>query len=79
MGRREALISWAWDAGERAVKTGAQVLGAAMVAGATFDAVNWDAQVSMVGFSMVLSVVTSVASAQIGTKGTASAVDGQVR
>lgn len=72
---RDALISWAWDAGERAVKTGAQVLGAAMAAGAAFDNVNWEAMTSMVGFAMVLSVVTSVGSAQFGRKGTASAVD----
>lgn len=71
---RDALIVWSWDAGERAVKTGAQLLGASMLAGATFTDVNWDTIMPMVLYAMLLSLVTSVGSARVGEAGTASLV-----
>ena len=63
------------DLGERAVKTFAQSLAAALVAGTTglLD-VDWVTALSVAGLVTLASVLTSLASAPFSSEGTASLV-----
>lgn len=60
------------DAGERAAKTFAQALLAVFVAGTTIVSVSWPGALETAGTATVVSLLTSVVSAQVGNKGTAS-------
>ena len=64
------------DAGERAIKTGAQVAITALAAVATFDdlGAGWDEGLFLVGVSMVVSVLTSIVSSRVGSPEDASLV-----
>lgn len=62
------------DAGERAIKTAAQAAIATFGVGAGLFDVDWSAALSMTGAAAVLSVLTSIASAEVAETGTASVV-----
>lgn len=66
------------DAGERAIKTFAQVFVGFLVVGTTgvLD-VDWTQAASVSAVAALASVLTSVASTKVGTKGTASLTDGE--
>lgn len=61
------------DTAERAVKTAAQSLGGAL-AGYAATGFSWTGALISAGVATALSVLTSIASADLGDKGTASAV-----
>ncbi|UZT28710.1 holin [Nocardia phage NS-I] len=61
------------DTAERAVKTAAQSLGGAL-AGYAATGFSWTGALIAGGVAAALSVLTSLASAPVGTKGTASLV-----
>lgn len=63
------------DAAERAIKTVAQAL-VAVIAGASFDwfTADWQALVGVALTAGAVSVLTSIASAGMADRGTASAV-----
>lgn len=63
------------DTAERAVKTGCQVAVALIGTSNFVSEVDWIAIISATGLSMIVSVLTSVSSYNIGTIGTASVVD----
>jgi hypothetical protein len=64
------------DAAERAVKTFAQVLvGILTVDGADLANVNWKASLVAAGTASAVSLLTSVASAQVGSDESASLVN----
>lgn len=67
-------VSFWKDAAERAIKTGAQVAIAAVTSAATLDAIDWKVAGMTIGTAVVLSLLTSIVSSQVGNKGTASAV-----
>lgn len=71
---RDVLVAWAWDAGERAAKTGAQVLLAAMGASLTLNGVDWVSAIFMTVYAMLASVLTSIVSFNSAQPGTASLV-----
>jgi hypothetical protein len=75
--RMNYLTSTFWrDAAERAVKTFAEAALATLGAGAlNVLTVDWVGVLSLGAGASVLSLLASVASAGIGTKGTASAVE----
>ncbi|MCE5291589.1 MAG: holin [Nocardiaceae bacterium] len=66
--------SWALDASERAIKTVAQVLVALWATSATLGDVNWSQTLGTAGLAGLISLATSLASAPIGDKGSASVV-----
>ncbi|MBM7280376.1 holin [Gordonia rubripertincta] len=66
-------LFWA-DAVERAVKTAAQSAIGVFVADTTILSLDWEQAGGIVGTAALVSVLTSIASKQIGTPGTASAV-----
>ena len=53
------------DAGERAIKTGAQVAIASIGSGAALQDVDWVNIASIIAVSIILSVLTSIASIQV--------------
>lgn len=60
---------------ERAIKTFAQVmLGYVTVQGATIRSIDWSTAFSISGVAMVASALTSIASYNVGEKGTCSIV-----
>lgn len=61
---------------ERAVKTFAQALAAALIADGT-DVLNtaWSDRLSVAGMAALLSVLTSIASGYVGSSNTPSAID----
>lgn len=61
------------DLSERAVKTAAQSLGGAL-AGYAATGFSWEGALISAGVATALSVLTSIASSEIGDKGTASVV-----
>lgn len=61
------------DAAERAVKTFAQALLAVLAVGTPLWDIPWTEALGIAATATVISVLSSVASAGIGTKGTASA------
>lgn len=64
------------DAFERAVKTWAQSLLALVGAGATnLVLLDWGDMLGISGTAALISVLTSIVSAGVGSKGTASLVD----
>lgn len=67
------------EAFERAAKTGVQAVLLFLGAGATLDVVtvDWGAAASFAVGGVVLSLLTSIASAPLATKGTASLVKRQ--
>lgn len=66
------------DAGERAVKTFAQAAIALLAAGATgLLGIDWLELFSVAGLAAFVSILTSVGSAHIGDRGTASAFDSE--
>lgn len=65
------------DVIERAVKTFCQVLVGFIGAGVAFGDVEWSHAISVAGVAAITSVLTSIASYNIGEKGTASLTDGQ--
>jgi len=70
------------DALERAVKTFAQTLVALWTAGQVasvevLDNIDFSQSAKVAGLAAAVSVLTSVASANFGSKGTASLVDGE--
>lgn len=65
------------EAGERAIKTAAQVALAFFVVGTTdLWSVDWKAAASGVGVAVIASLLTSIASEPFGPKGTPSLVKG---
>ena len=62
------------DTAERAVKTLAQALVAVFVAGVTILSVNWLDALAIAGTATLVSVLTSIASAGVGSHSTASLV-----
>lgn len=65
---------WA-DAAERAVKTAAQSGIAVFVADVTVISVDWAGAGAVIGTATLVSLLTSIASANIGAQGTASVAD----
>lgn len=63
------------DAGERALRTFAQALVSVFVAGVTILSVPWADALAVAATAALVSVLTSVASVDLGQRGTASAVD----
>lgn len=64
------------DALERAIKTSAQSAAAVLSAEAVdILSADWKAMLAVSGMAGLVSILTSVGSARIGTRGTASAVD----
>lgn len=61
------------DATERAIKTFAQALVAVFVAGVTILSVPWLDALAVAATAALVSVLTSVASLELGQSGTASA------
>lgn len=57
---------------ERALKTFAQVLVGFIGAGAAFGDIDWGHALSVAGVAVLASILTSIASYNIGEKGTAS-------
>ena len=71
---RRALFSkrfWA-DATERAAKTFGQVGAASIGAAAVFSEIRWDVVSATVGGAVLLSLLTSLGSLEVGEAGTAS-------
>lgn len=66
--------AFALDAAERAVKTFAQALVAVFVAGVTIMSVPWGDALAVAATAALVSGLTSVSSAELGQRGTASAV-----
>ena len=63
------------DAGERALSTFAEVLGALLaVDGVNLLALDWPTTLGVAGTAAVLSVLKSIAAAKVGEQGTASLV-----
>lgn len=62
------------DLGERAIKTAAQALLAMFVAGVTIMSVDWVDALAIAGTAALVSVLTSIASAGVGRKDSASLV-----
>ena len=62
------------DLAERAIKTAAQALLAVFVAGVTIMSVDWVDALAITGTAALVSALTSIASAGVGSKGTASLV-----
>lgn len=60
---------------ERAIKTAAQSAIAAIGTATVMEGVNWTYILSITGMATVMSVLTSIASANFGEKGTAGMVD----
>lgn len=65
---------WA-DAAERAIKTAAQSGIGVFVADVTVLSVDWEVAGAVVGTATLVSLLTSVASANLGQPGTASVVE----
>lgn len=63
-----------YDLAERAIKTAAQALLAVFVAGVTIMSVDWVDALAITGTAALVSVLTSIASAGVGSKDTASLV-----
>lgn len=63
-----------YDLAERAIKTAAQALLAVFVAGVTIMSVDWLDALAITGTAALVSVLTSIASAGVGSKDTASLV-----
>lgn len=61
------------DTAERAVKTAAQTAGGVLIIGTPIWEIDWQAGLGITATATVLSLLTSIASAGVGTKGTASA------
>lgn len=61
------------DTAERAIKTAAQTAGAVLVVGTPIWEVDWTAGLGITATATALSVLTSIASSGVGTKGTAAA------
>jgi hypothetical protein len=71
-------IAFVKDAVERAVKTAAQTLAAALATGdGGLDIlhVDWQGSLSLAGGAALLSILSSLASLRLASKGTASVVD----
>ena len=67
------------DSAERSIKTFAQTAVSFLVIGTTgVLEVNWEQIVSVSGIAALASVLTSIASDRVGTKGTASLVKDEV-
>ena len=62
------------DAAERAAKTGAQALAALFVTGVTILTIDWGQAAAVTGTMMMMSVLTSVMSAGVGSNTTAAAL-----
>ena len=62
------------DLAERATKTAAQALLAVFVAGVTIMSVDWVDALAITGTAALVSVLTSIASAGVGSKDSASLV-----
>ena len=62
------------DLGERALKTFAQAVAAALLAGQLITDIDWKAALGLAATAALASVVTSIASASIGNPATASLV-----
>lgn len=60
------------DMAERAIKTFAQVLLGFIGAGVAFGDIDWTHALSVAGVAVLASILTSIASYNIGEKGTAS-------
>lgn len=73
--------SFVRDAIERAAKTAAQSAIAVLTADQVIGLieVNWGEGASVVGLATLISLLTSIASARVGTKGTASLADAERR
>ena len=66
-------ITWVEDAAERAIKTFAQTLAAALGAGAVdILSVDWQSALSISAGAALISVLMSVGSEPFGNRGTAS-------
>lgn len=66
-------LAWLTDAAERAVKTFAQALLAALtLSGVDVLHLDWGQTLSMAGTAAVISILTSIVSVGVGTAGTAS-------
>ena len=67
------------DSAERSIKTFAQTAVSFLVIGTTgVLEVNWEQIVSVSGIAALASILTSIASDRVGTKGTASLVKDEV-
>ena len=67
------------DSAERAIKTFAQTAVSFLVIGTTgVLEVDWEQIVSVSGVAALASILTSIASDRVGTKGTASLVKDEV-
>lgn len=60
---------------ERAIKTFAQGLIASIATGAAFSEISWGYVFSVAGVAALVSILTSIASFNIGDYGTASVVE----
>lgn len=63
-----------YDLAERAIKTAAQALLAVFVAGVTIMSVDWVDALAITGTAALVSVLTSIASAGVGSRDSASLV-----
>lgn len=71
--------SWLKDAGERFIRTLAQVLlGALTTNGATITSLDWQQTLSIAGTAGLVSLLMSVLAAGVGSTGTASATNAVV-
>lgn len=65
-------VAWLKDAAERAAKTFAQSLLSLMTVGTAITDVDWGSALALSGTAAAVSVLTSVVSAGVGNRGTAS-------
>ncbi|MCK2200469.1 holin [Corynebacterium callunae] len=63
-----------YDLAERAIKTAAQALLAVFVAGVTIMSVDWVDALAITGTAALVSILTSIASAGVGSRDSASLV-----
>jgi hypothetical protein len=68
-------LTWLKDALERAAKTFAQSLLSLMTLGTAITDVDWGSALALSGTAAAVSVLTSVVSAGVADKGSASLVD----
>lgn len=69
------MKEWTMDMMERAIKTSAQVAIATIGTSVSFGEVDWLMIASTVGLATILSVLSSLASVNFGSDGTASMID----